>query len=199
MPDPWKESVRSTGTLRVKCDDSMVGDWAAVVGDAITAFNAIGAQENLGVQLVAEAEAGNANVIVWNIDGVRATEFQGTTYQRNLPGTASAGRTSLYSISGRVQMAHVFLPATPGQYASTRALGRPVRMFIAFHELVHCCGLHNSDHGHLAFHGTPSVTRGQTGAEDRISVQSGGQYVHMPPVQISTETARNIRQNWAAP
>lgn len=199
MPMRWKEQVRSSGMLKVHCDQQIVGDWAQVVNDAMTSFNSISSRESLGVTFVSEPEVAPANVIVWTVSGSRSTVFDGTTYQVNLPASASSGHTSLYSIAGRIQMAHVFLPATPGQYPHVRGLGRPVRLVLAFHELVHCCGLHNSDHGTLAFHGTPSATRGQTASEDRVSVRAGGRYVHMPPLVVSSETCRAIQNNWSNP
>lgn len=199
MPRPWNDTVRASGTLRIHCTQQMVGDWQNVVSDAIAAFNAISARQSLGVTFTDEADQDRANVVVWTVSGAHSTVFRGTTYQINLPGNASAGHTSLYSIAGKNEMAHVFLPATPGQYSQTRALGRPVRLVIAFHELIHCCGLHNNDHGDLAFHGTPSATRGGTASDDRVSVRSGGRYVHMPPLVISAQTARNIQNTWASP
>ncbi|SHH77871.1 hypothetical protein SAMN05443551_3031 [Marivita hallyeonensis] len=198
MPTPWKDTVRASGRLKIHCTDSLVGDWRSVVADAMTEFNSISTRGTLGVSFVDEAAEDQANVIVWNVDGTRSTSFAGTTTTVNLRGNASAGNTRTFSIGGRMEMAHVFLPSTPGQYSQMRALGRPVRLVIAFHELIHCCGLHNDDHGGLAFHGHPSATRARNAADDVVSVQTENGYVHMPPLVITPETGRRIRANWTS-
>ena len=199
MSTRWIEPVRSSGTLKVHAKSTMVGDWARVLQEAMTELNALSSSGNFGVSLVSERDEAQANVVASTVDGTVSTDFDGTTYQTNLAGNAPQGHTRLYQRGGRVEKAHVFLPVTPGAFPRIRGYGRPVRLVIAFHELIHCCGLHNSDHGHLAFVARPSATRGSTAAEDRLTVMHNGEYVHMPPLVITDATGRLIRDNWADP
>ena len=196
MATPWVDSVRTTGTLRIHRVRPMVGDWYQVTGAAIDEFNVISAREHLGVSLTDEPDQSNANVFVRTLNGQHTISYRGHIHQVNLPGNALAGQTSLISVGGKVETAQIFLPAAPGRHRRIRQVGRPVRLVIAFHELIHACGLSNSDHGDLAFHGTPSVTRARRASDDTVTVLSAGNYVHMPPLKISNETCWRILLNW---
>jgi len=202
MPTPWIDRIRSTGQLRIYLDSSLGSGWRSIVDGAITSFNAISGRERLAVQLspVTASPAGSgADVGVYTIDGNTTFRFDGTDYPVSLPGSAMQGTTKLVIVGSSVEKAFVYLPAGPlgNTPRGRRAVGNGVRSVIAFHELVHCCGLSNADHGSRAFHGTPSFDSGRTAADDRLSVGSGRHRVVMPPLTLDSDTCRLIRTNWS--
>jgi hypothetical protein len=207
MPTPWIDSVRSTGQLEVYIDNALGTGWRQVVSDAIRSFNTIATRDRLGVQFTVVTTApGNtagagADVAVRTINGSGSFRFEGTDYPVNLAGSGMHGLTMQvkYASPLRVAKAFVYLPLNPlgNTPRGQRPAGTGVRLVIAFHELVHACGLSNDDHGSAAFHGTPSFDYGRTAADDRIVVGSGRKRIVMPPLVLSGETRRLIRDNWS--
>lgn len=67
----------------------------------------------------------------------------------------------------------------------------------SLHELIHACGLHNSDHtDEDIFNGYPSVDYDRTPAQDRLQIRSKGHSRFMPPLYFSPVTAAKIQRLW---
>jgi hypothetical protein len=83
--------------------------------------------------------------------------------------------------------------------AGARGVGDGVKLAVAIHEVIHACGLDESDPGHGP-NGTPDVfmTGGSLSAsfppaKDTIDL-GGGKFV--PPIFLSARTAGLIQNNW---
>ena len=115
-------------------------------------------------------------------------------------GRALQGSTRLISRpNGPIEKAFMFLPSQPmiNTPRGQRATGGGVMKVIAFHELIHGCGLHNNDHTpDDVFNGFPSADPGRTAAQDRIQITVNGQYRFMPPILFSAITAGKIGPLW---
>lgn len=100
---------------------------------------------------------------------------------------------------GSIEKAFMFLPSQPmiNTPSGQRPTGVGIMKIIALHELIHGCGLHNSDHSpNDVFNGYPSADAGRTAAQDRIQITVGGRYQFMPPVILSGATAVKISSLW---
>ena len=68
---------------------------------------------------------------------------------------------------------------------------------IAAHELLHACGLENSEHtSDDLFQGTPRVDAGDTPKGDRVLIGTGPKL--MPPLVLGGSTAKNMKELWAS-
>jgi len=144
-------------------------------------------------------DAGGADISIATGNGSVTFNYSGT-HTTTVNGRALQGSTLLVSRSGRpVEKAFMFLPDQPmiNTPRGQRPTGGGVMKVIALHELIHGCGLHNSDHTpDDVFNGFPSADPGRTAAQDRIQITVGGRYLFMPPVIFSSATARKITALW---
>jgi hypothetical protein len=109
------------------------------------------------------------------------------------------GHTFLAQRDGGIEKAFIFLPAQPrvNTPRGVRAVGENVMKVIAVHELVHACGLENSDHAlDDLFQANPQVDPGTTAAQDRVRIQHGRRTRYMPPLVLGGGTIRSIRTLW---
>ena len=92
----------------------------------------------------------------------------------------------------------MYLPATPkiNTPKALRAVGSKVLTVIALHELLHACGLENSDHGDSGlFQSNPPVNSGDTPIQDAVSVRPNVGGV-MPPYVIDDATVQTLLDRW---
>jgi hypothetical protein len=97
------------------------------------------------------------------------------------------------------QVLATLIPPVPGQSGRNRDAGPPIKLVLAVHELIHACGLDNSDHltggnGDVFFY-PPQFDAGtfDKPQDDRIEV--GGNR-KLPPIFISAETQSKIQAIW---
>jgi len=204
MANSWIGGVKSTGQLTYHLDASVRGPWLTVFGEAITKFNEHARRLELGVSFAASADpptvGGGANVGVATGSGSISYSYEGTR-TTSINGTGLTGSTLLISREGSpIEKAFMFLPERPRintPSAGLRPTGAGVMLVIAVHELIHACGLANSDHtAEDVFNGYPSADPGRTPDEDRIQISVGGRYRFMPPIIFSGATAGKIKPLW---
>lgn len=203
MAHRWIAAVRGNGRLRLHRATPLAADWAQVIEDAVTGFNRIARRSRLGVTFEfsddppGDDAATGSEVGIRVLDGEASYTFQGATYSASLTGAQMHGKTQLLrdGSSGEVLRAMIFLPANPllSTPSAVRPAGANVRLVIAFHELVHACGLTDADHAGAAFDGHPSVDFGRTPRRDRVV--SGRR--RMPPLVLEADTIRQIAALWS--
>jgi hypothetical protein len=202
MATPWLDSIKRTHQLTYFLN-SLTGLWPSAVQDAVREFNGLSRQHNLGVTYVqtrtAPTDTGGANLSIATGNGTVTFSYSGN-HSTTIDGRALQGSTLLISRpDGPIEKAFMFLPNQPtiNTPRGMRPTGAGVMKVIALHELIHGCGLHNSDHTpEDVFNGFPSADSGPTAARDRIQITVGGQYRFMPPIIFSAATARKISQLW---
>ena len=201
MRTPWIETVRSSGQLSVCFTTAVTGSvWAGVMRNAVRGFNHLSRQHRLGVQLATVSRA-TANIIVNIADGSASFSIGSQSHTISLPGNALQGHTSNLSRSGALFQSYVFLPSGPqvNTPRGPRAVGDGVRLVIAVHEFIHCCGLDNSEHSSDdIFTGFPSVDYGSTPSRDVVVIQAAGQSRRTsPPLFLGETTVSRVRRLWA--
>jgi hypothetical protein len=202
MAAPWIDSIKQTHQLTYFLS-SVTGQWLAAVQDAIREFNAFSRQHQLGVTYVqtnqASTDTGGANITIATASGAVTFNYAGS-HRTTVNGTALSGSTLLISSpSGPIEKAFMFLPSQPliNTPRGQRPAGAGVMKVIAFHELIHGCGLHNSDHTpDDVFNGFPTADSGSLPSQDRIQITVGGQYRFMPPILLSATTVGKIIPLW---
>ena len=202
MANQWISSVKDTHQLTYYLN-SITGTWLTAVQEAIREFNALSTAHRLGVTYIqsesAPSDTGGANLSIATGNGGVSFSYSGT-HTTTINGRALHGSTMLISRQGgSIEKAFMFLPGQPmiNTPSGQRPTGLGIMKIIALHELIHGCGLHNSDHSpNDVFNGFPSADPGRTAVQDRIQITVGGQYQFMPPVIFSGATAAKISGLW---
>jgi hypothetical protein len=200
----WSDSIKNTGQLSLYSGRSITGSaWAVLLREAIQTFNALSRRNRLGVTLIASSDpptdGGGANIAVEAADGSISFAYGGESRSETFDGTRMHGHTFLAQRDGGIEKAFIFLPAQPrvNTPRGVRAVGENVMKVIAVHELVHACGLENSDHAlDDLFQANPQVDPGTTAAQDRVRIQHGRRTRYMPPLVLGGGTIRSIRTLW---
>jgi hypothetical protein len=96
------------------------------------------------------------------------------------------------------QLKAALVPPVRGQSQRQREAGPAIKLFLAIHELIHACGLENSDHSTGAtadvFVLQPDFSAGTfPNPQDDRGVVNGRT---MPPIFISSQTQGNIQGIW---
>ena len=97
-----------------------------------------------------------------------------------------------------LEKAFIYLPRQPriNTPGGLRPAGAGVMKVIAAHELLHACGLENSDHSSDdLFQGTPRVDAGDKARDDKVLIGTGPKA--MPPLFLGGSTAKSIKDLWA--
>ena len=201
---PWMESVRQSRTLTVYTD-ALAGNWAHLFREALRDFNLLSAANKLGVTIRASKRPPDsrdgANLSVETADGAISATYDGATQAGNFDGKRLHGLTLLFSRQPEnvLERAYIYLPSQPkvNTPKGLRPAGAGVMKVIAAHELLHACGLENSEHSNDdLFQGTPRVDAGDTAREDRVLIGTGPKA--MPPLFLAGSTSQNIKSLWGA-
>lgn len=202
MPTPWTDTIRQSHQLTYFLN-SVAGPWLGAVQDAVREFNALSRRYQLGVTYVetgdAPTDTGGASIGIATASGTATFAYAGS-HRTTVNGTGLTGSTLLISTpGGPIEKAFMFLPSRPliNTPRGQRAAGAGVMKVIAFHELIHGCGLHNRDHTpDDVFNGFPTADGGSRPSQDRIEIMVRGQYRFMPPILLSATTVGKIVPLW---
>jgi hypothetical protein len=162
MSQPWEAGVQQTGRLSVFGTDAFLNSpvWGGgILSRLLDEFNRLAALYQLGVRMDVSAsppdpKGPGANVSIdTSLGPCSFFDEKGDPQIIMLPDTPESimGRTALVG-QGQTTRAFIFMPANP-QLSPGRTVGPGVRMGLALHELIHACGLEESDPGH----GKPNV------------------------------------------
>jgi len=201
MPKPWIDRVKQSGQLTI-FTGNLAGSWAHVFRQALHEFNTLCSAHRLGVRFIESREPAEkddgANVSVQTADGTLSATFGNETRSRDFDGARLHGATLLFGRDAGVEKVFIFLPSQP-QVSTPKGLrpaGPGVTKVIAAHELIHACGLDNSDHSNDdLFQGNPRVDAGDSAAGDKVLIGVGPK--KMPPLYLSAATAKSIKDLWA--
>jgi len=205
MANQWMSSVRQTHRLNFYLN-SIAGTWLTAVHEAIKEFNGLSTSDKLGVTYSPTATApsnnGGADVSIATGNGPVSVTYSGTQITITINGRGLEGYTQLVSTQGGpVEKAFILLPNQPmiSTPSGQRPIGLGVMKVIAFHELIHGCGLENRDHTDVdVFNGNPQPDYGSTPAQDRVYITVGRHKLFMPPIIFSAITAGKIARLWAS-
>ncbi len=199
---PWTDGVRQSGKLSIYLG-SLAGEWGHVFRAALHDFNVLSAAHKLGVAIAESKHApdgeSGANVSVQSADGAISATYGGESRSKDFDGNRLHGLTMLFSRQpeNQVEKAFIYLPSKPrvNTPRGLRPAGAGVMKVIATHELLHACGLENSDHstGDI-FQGTPRVDAGDSAPGDKVLIGTGPK--KMPPVYLGGDTAKRIKELW---
>ena len=199
---PWTDSIRQSGKLTIYAG-GLGGSWAHVFKEVLHAVNTLSSAHRLGVVFAESKDApkedgGGANVSIRTADGSVSGSYGGASQTEDFSGNRLHGRTLQFSREGRMEKAFIYLPSQPkvNTPKGMRAAGAGVMKVIAAHELLHACGLEDSDHStDDLFQGNPRVNAGDTAAGDKILIGMGPK--EMPPLVLGGATAKKIKDLWA--
>lgn len=202
MANPWTSSVKQAHQLTYYLN-SVAGLWLSAVQEAVREFNTISSRHNLAVTYSQTndppTDTGGANISIATGNGGVSFNYNGT-HATTINGSGLQGSTMLVSRpGGPIEKAFMFLPSQPliNTPNGRRETGAGVMKVITLHELIHGCGLHNSDHSpDDVFNGFPSADPGRSAAQDRVQITVSGQYRFMPPIIFSSTTAGKIARLW---
>jgi hypothetical protein len=200
MPTPWIDTIRRSGQLSVSFNSAISGSvWSGVAQRAVREFNRLSRRHRLGVRLTVVSQ-GAANIIVNIANGSASFTVDGKSHSVSVPGKSLQGDTSLLSRSGALFKSYVFLPSGPqvNHPSGPRLVGDGVKLVIAVHEFIHCCGLDNSDHSSDdIFTGNPSVDYGPTPNRDVVEIRAAKQRKRTaPPLFLRATTVSRVRRLW---
>jgi hypothetical protein len=211
MGMPWLMAISDTKALKVFPEKSVTTDavWLGVFRDALQKFNAM----KLGLTLIETLNNPPDPVTLAGADvqfaaaaGTFTAKARKKEKTESLAGTEMHGRT-LHFLDPMIAKAFIFVPATPliGGGGS-RQVGEGIKLYIAFHELIHACGLSDKDHSPEAvpdvFCSEPTASmnpiQGQTAADDRMRVgnpRPDGKNI-FPPITVNGRTRAEIQKLW---
>jgi hypothetical protein len=215
MATPWDDPIKATKQLTVFPTSNVTGGaWDSVFNNALAEFNKLSKAHKLGVTLTKSQTPpssngpGAADVQFDAVNGTVTFTALGTAFSLTLNGNDLHGDTQVIkqSFTGpggttplRVAKAFIFVPSTPQTSPpNNRIVGDPVKLCIAVHELIHACGLANSDHSSVAnadvFFGIPSLRDRVNPKDDRLVVGNPGK--ELPPIVLNPATVKVIQANW---
>ncbi|HEY6981149.1 hypothetical protein [Reyranella sp.] len=233
MSTLWEDSIRNRKNkqLTIFIAPTLSKPWRRAFDEALKTFNQLSTTNKLGVTMAAPSDAkqpdpdgeGGADVQFDMGKGDITFTALGQDFAiKSFSGTAMHGKTELIrrqtgSQSDRIGKAFVFVPETPMITAQMRIgrdkfkdvqreVGPAIKHFIAAHELIHVCGLHNADHTRYGPDADLFIEQPQpfSGAfdkpdEDRFVLHIPGHSkpnVVSPPIFLKKATVDKIRDNW---
>lgn len=223
---PWPDAIKNSGQLTIGFDDS-IGKalWDRIFKDAIFEFNKLSNTYKLGVTYVTENDPAKANVEARAASGdfefAYPPDIPKQTIRFDGKGAHGLCKPLLTEFTGpsrvpeyRMTKAIIVVPANPmsSEADTPRAVGDPVKLVIAVHELIHACGLvSNDEHSTDDVFCWPQLLPGATGSDDRVGTlgeeytfpgkkgeppRVGHRTVPMPPVFLKNETIQKIQKLW---
>jgi hypothetical protein len=231
MAMPWEDKVknRKPKQLIIFVAPTLNKPWRRAFDDALSTFNQLSQDNRLGVTMVAPENVpkpdpngeGGADVQFDMGKGDITFSALGQDFEiKNFAGTAMHGKTQLLhgqvgNQGERIRKAFVFVPQTPMVVAQMavgrgktkdvqREVGHGIKHFIAAHELIHVCGLDNSDHTKYGpdadlFIAQPQPFSGDFNKpdDDKLMLHNSAQsQVVSPPIFLKKAIADMIRDNW---
>ena len=203
MAISWIDRIRQKKQLAVYAS-ALGGTWTTLFPQALREFNALAHRYGLGVTLTASrvtpANSGGADVAVSTASGAVSASYGGTQESGSFDGNRMHGLTLLFSRDDSLEKAFIFLPIRPqvNTPQGVRAVGASVMTLIAVHELVHACGLENSDHSaDDLFQANPQVDPGSQPGGDRVIINLRGKMSFMPPLVLSSLTVGRLKSLWS--
>lgn len=230
MPQLWEDRIRNRNPrqLTIFVAPRLSKPWRRAFDDALKTFNQLSRSNQLGLTMVESTTMpapdgdGGADVQFDMGKGdLTYTALGATTVVKGYSGTSMHGNTQLVSLKvgnqpGPIQRAFIFVPETPMVNALMqvgrakfnqvqREAGHGIKHFIAAHELIHVCGLLNSDHTHLGANADLFVEQPQPNSgpfnkpdEDRILLHlTSPRNVVAPPIFLKKATVDLIKANWS--
>jgi hypothetical protein len=211
LPTPWSAPIRAAKQLTIFPTKRVTsGAWAKVFTQAVADFNALSGTQSLGVTFVVGSSApdpsgvGGADVQFDTINGAAKFTCFNQVFSDSLSGVAMEGHTQLvmttFGTTTTIAKAFIFVPATPKfKNGKGRVVGDPGKLVIAAHELIHACGLSNSDHSSFnngdLFNSPMMGNEGSTPAKDTMT-PFGLTAPVMPPIVLAAPTIALIQNNW---
>jgi hypothetical protein len=206
MSQQWIDAVRRRGSLQVFASRGLKSSvWGSLFTQVLAEFNTLARRHSLGVTVAASTEApvdgteGGADVAMDIADGTVSFRFAGESVSESFSGRSMHGATYQFSRDGKIFKSFVFVPSNPliNTPRGQRPVGPAVLKLIGLHELVHACGLDNSDHSRDdLFQAMPSVDPGSAASGDRVRIQDARGMRWMPPIVMSPTTANKIKALW---
>jgi hypothetical protein len=226
---PWADWVKKTGKLTIFLDESLGKQgWAKTFKDATTEFNDRSTQDwKLGVTYETTDNQVTANVVAQAKVGDFEFGYKDAYYEMpkkpmKFDGDSVHGLCSLLygeeknratkAVEQRVVKAFIFVPAKPHiKGGKSRLVGEPVRLVVAFHEMVHACGLGDEHHTTDDVFCWPRAKfDNDRPADDRVEAYTGQNkdtiiagktvstpiMVAMPPIILNKPTQDKIRTLW---
>jgi hypothetical protein len=212
MPTPWDAAIKKSKRLTVFAGPDLVkaSAWGqALFNRILSEFNKLANTNKLGVALVASTAppdpngSSGANVQIEVSTGTHTFTVSGTPHTRSLdPPPNINGQTATVSQGGEIIRAFTFLPINP-LTMSGRGIGNGAKIAITLHELLHACGLRESDPGHATFLTDPDLFMTNSQFEGHFPPDGNpgdrfflGHGKFTPPFFLTARTAGLVRQNW---
>lgn len=202
MGTPWQDPIRSGKRLTVFPGSSVTGGaWTGVFASALKEFNLLSVGVTLSQSATPPDPSGVGGADVQVEAGSGSVKFSTFGQQILVPvsGNGLEGSTQQVKLAfgavQRIAKAFIVVPATPQINANPpRGVGDGVKLVILVHELIHACGLSNSDHNpDDLFSGFPQAREGKTPQDDKIEVN---QQKRLPPLFLMAKTSGLIKALW---
>jgi hypothetical protein len=219
---PWPDDIKKKGQLTIGFDASIgKAVWDRVFKDAIFEFNKLSNTHKLGVTFSTADDLARANVEARAASGDFEFEYPPDVPKRTIrfdgKGTHGLCKPLLGEFTGRSRVpeyrmakAVIYVPANPmgPDGGKLRAVGDPIKLVIAVHELIHACGLiDDKEHSVDDVFCWPQLRMGEKASEDRVGTlgeeytfgnppRIGHRTVEMPPVFLENETIQKIQKLW---
>jgi hypothetical protein len=198
MSKPWLSSTVTKGELTVY-NDLKSGNWVHIFESARQAFNEL----KLPVTLKAADDKKSADVIMGVSTGSTTFDYDGSSYPgKALDPTMLHGATRFATGEEGTMKAFVFLPSQPkssprflpGGKVEYEEASLEMMKVIAVHELVHACGLENSDHATTG--GVFYFPLAPDGKGKIIAPVKGQEKKAMPPLWLDAATKTKLVSMW---
>jgi len=193
MSKPWISGVKDTCKLTVY--NELTGKWKNIFHLALESFKTLG----VSVKIEKTEDKEQANVVMKLASTVATYTYENAEYSHAFSGTGLHGYTMQLSRDGKMEKAVIFLPETPqtsggyvrGKYV-VESVSQDIMLGIAVHELVHACGLENSDHADDGIFYFPLAVSGKK----LIVPEKDKNNRPMPPFFLSPLTICKVQSLW---
>ncbi|MGI8639256.1 MAG: hypothetical protein ACR2MG_04810 [Pyrinomonadaceae bacterium] len=193
MSKPWISSVKDTGKLKIY--NELAGKWKIIFHLALESFKTLG----LSVNIEKTVNKEQANVLMRLANKVAKYDYDEQSFTQPFSGTALHGLTMQLSRDGEIEKAVIFLPETPQTSVGyirgklvVESVSQDIMLGIAVHELIHACGLENSDHADNGIFYFPLAISGKK----LIVPEKDKNNKPMPPFFLSPITISKVQSLW---